>query len=474
MSGWHVGVAKEEITPPDGHWLDGWGARNSASTAVTHKIYAKALALRWHDDAMAVIVTTDLLGFSPTLTESLVEWVEREFSLPRSNLILNASHNHSGPVVDDVLPLYFNLSAEHNARVSAYTADLEQKLQAVIRNAIAKLAPATIGRACALAGFAVNRRRFWPGFRGLPQAVDHDVPVLSARAAAGEGESEGRLLAVMFGYSCHATCTDDMTVHGDFPGHAQAAIEAAHAGTVALFLNGCGADQGPVPRFRPGLGETYGGVLAAAVEDALFERELPNGDLSGGTSAVDGPLRCAFGTASLPLEPPKSRAEYVAMRDADKPAHQRHDEQAASTTLQRSVDFQLARLDSGRALPVALDYKVQVWRFGFRGAALPPLTLVALTGECVVDYALRLKRELGCESTWVSSYNNELLAYVPSARVREEGGMEGGEAMLEYRHPSRFGAAVERNIVAKVHELHDGLTAGGDDAAGSSKKQRMG
>ena len=225
---------------------------------------------------------------------------------------------------------------------------------------------------------------------------------------------------------------------------------------------------------RPRGGESCGGVPAASVEDSLFRGELPSGDLRGGACAVDGPLRCAFGTASLPLEPPKSRAEYVAMRDADKPAHQRHDEQAASTTLQRSVDFQLARLDSGRALPVALDYKVQVWRFGFRGAALPPLTLVALTGECVVDYALRLKRELGCESTWVSSYNNELLAYVPSARVREEVGLEGCAAMLEYRHPPRFGAAVAPNIVAKGHDLHDRVTAGRADAAGSSKKQRMG
>ena len=187
MAGWHVGVAKEDITPPAGHWLDGWGARKSASVAVSHKIFAKALALRWRDDAPAVIVTTDLLGFSPTLTESLVAWVSQEFGLPRSNLILNASHNHSGPVVDDVLPLYFNLSAEHNARVSAYTAALEGKLQSVIRAALTTLAPATIGRACALAGFAVNRRRFWPGFRGLPQAIDHDVPVLS-------GEKEPHLL----------------------------------------------------------------------------------------------------------------------------------------------------------------------------------------------------------------------------------------------------------------------------------------
>ena len=50
-----------------------------------------------------------------------------------------------------------------------------------------------------------------------------------------------KLMAVVFGYSCHATCTDDGTIHGDYPGYAQAKIEEAHQseGTVALFLNGC-------------------------------------------------------------------------------------------------------------------------------------------------------------------------------------------------------------------------------------------
>ena len=81
------------------------------------------------------------------------------------------------------------------------------------------------------------------------------------------------------------------------------------------------------------------------------------------------------------------------------------------------------------------------------------LKLCALTGECVADYSLRLKAELGFESTWVTSYCNELLAYVPSERVRAEGGMEGGEAMMEYRHAARFGEGVEAAIVSKVHEL---------------------
>ena len=90
-------------------------------------------------------------------------------------------------------------------------------------------------------------------------------------------------------------CLPPGTIHGDYPGHAQAQLELRHPGCVALFLNGCGADANPLPRFRPGLAELYGAVLAAAVNDVLERRTLPNGDESGGTRPVHGPLRCAFG-----------------------------------------------------------------------------------------------------------------------------------------------------------------------------------
>ena len=120
---------------------------------------------------------------------------------------------------------------------------------------------------------------------------------------------------------------------------------------------------------------------------------------------------------------------------------------------------QLSILDSGGTLATSVGIKCQAWRFGGGGEDVEskPFTLIAGSGEWCVDYALRLKRELGADSTWVSSYNSELIAYVPSARVKAEGGMEAGEAMLEYRNPAPFGEEVEEVIVAKVHELVEGM-----------------
>lgn len=62
------------------------------------------------------------------------------------------------------------------------------------------------------------------------------------------------------------------------------------------------------------------------------------------------------------------------------------------------------------------------------------LTLVALASEVVVDYSLRIKRELDGDSSvdatapavWVAGYSNGYFGYVPSARVADEGGYEAG------------------------------------------------
>ncbi|HID75925.1 MAG TPA: hypothetical protein EYP56_08010 [Planctomycetaceae bacterium] len=77
----------------------------------------------------------------------------------------------------------------------------------------------------------------------------------------------------------------------------------------------------------------------------------------------------------------------------------------------------LARLDRGEQLPRSFAYPVQTWRFG------DELTMVFLAGEVVVDYALRLKRQLEADRTWVTAYANDAPCYIASARVIREGGM---------------------------------------------------
>ena len=107
----------------------------------------------------------------------------------------------------------------------------------------------------------------------------------------------------------------------------------------------------------------------------------------------------------------------------------------------------LQRLNAGESLAGTYPYPIQVWRLG------SSLILVALGGEVVVDYALRLKQELGSGSTWIAGYSNDVMAYIPSRRVLSEGGYEGGGAMVYYSLPSPWAPTIEERIIEGVRAV---------------------
>jgi hypothetical protein len=415
LADWKAGVAKTDITPDGPIWLAGFGARTKPSEGVMHPIYVKALALQDESGATSVLVTSDLLGFSRVMADFVAREALSKFGLPRERLAINSSHTHSAPVTDNVLRPAYPYDAAQQQVIDRYTAKLLPQVVATIGSAIKDLSPAAISFEQGLAGFAVNRRRV--GHREYPGPVDHDVPVLRV---AG---SDGKLRAVVFGYACHATSLSNYQVNGDWPGFAQDEVERAHAGAVALFVAGCGADANPLPRRTVELSKGYAKILAAAVDLVLEGKMKP----------VTGPLRAVFETVDLPFQQAPTREELQArLNDARLRSHAR---------------FLLGVLDREGKLADRYPYPVQVWRFG------KDLLWIFLGGEVVADYSLRLKKQYGWDNIWVSGYSNDVMAYIPSLRVLKEGGYEGGGAMIPYGQPASFRGPVEEIIIDKTAEL---------------------
>ncbi len=254
--------------------------------------------------------------------------------------------------------------------------------------------------------------------------VDHRVPVLRIVDQATKKD-----LAVLFGYACHCTVLGYQKFSGDYAGAAQAFLESRHPGAVAMFMNGCSGDQNPYPRRDPELATAHGRTLALAVETAL---ETP-------PRSISGPIRSAYRELPLRFDTLPTRAELeVRARSSDK-----LDASLASHLL--------ARLNAGETLETTYPYPIQVLRLG------NDLTLVALGGEVVVDYSLRLQREIHDPVVWVAGYSNDVMTYIPSRRVWEEGGYEGGDAMKWNDFPARWHPGLEEDIVRTVHELRRSL-----------------
>lgn len=419
---WQAGAGRVDITPREPIWMAGYAARTQPSSGVRQEIFAKALALRDQDRGTVVLVTLDLIGVTRELAHSVTERARRQFGLERDRIALNASHTHSGPLYQ--LRGSYQMTPGQEEVIGRYGKELPDKIVAAIGAALADLAPATLAFEQGFAGFAVNRRRV--GNRHYPGPVDHDVPVLAVRTP------DGRLRAVVAGYACHATVLADYVINGDWPGYAQREIERMHPGVTALFVAGCGADANPLPRRSVELAELYGKVLANAVSEVVHGKMKP----------LHGPLRTAFATVPAPFQTPPTRTELEARRN--------HSDQV----VRRHAERLLAILDRDGKLPDSYPYPIQVWRLG------DGLKFVALGGEVVVDYALRLKSKHGWDSTWVAGYANDVMGYIPSVRVLREGGYEGGGAMLYQNHPGPFAEAIEDTIVDQVAKLIEATSRG--------------
>jgi hypothetical protein len=426
-AGWKAGTAAVVITPAQPLWMAGYSSRTKPAEGKAQDLFAKALALEDAAGTRLVFVTTDLIGIPRPLRDAVEKQVQEKHRLPAASLLLNASHTHCGPVLRAGQSVLYDLSPEQARQVEEYVADLQGKLVTLIGQALAELAPARLSYSHARAGFAMNRRLPSPkGYQNSPNPegpVDHNVPILRVEGA------EGKLRAVLFGYACHNTTLSFQQFCGDYAGYAQEYLEEAHPGTTALFLMGCGGDQNPYPRGRLEQAKQHGRALANAVEAALLPKARP----------VWGPLRVAFQDVTLDFVPPATRDELLKQRES------------SDKYTQRRAKVFLEELERNGKIHSTYAYPVQVVQFD------GDLTLVALAGEVVVDYALRLKRELAGPTVWIAGYSNDVFGYVPSLRVLQEGGYEAGGAFRYSPIPGPFAPSVEERIVGKVHEMVKGV-----------------
>lgn len=423
---WQIGLAKAVITPETPVWLAGYGSKRVPEGKL-HNLWMKAMAFQDAAGQRAVLVTSDFQGVPRSMSDRVFARLQRELSLERSQVMFAFSHNHCGPRLGDDLIDYYPVESEQEQLVAEYTDLMVDRTVDVIKQALADLRPARLQQGLGKATFAVNRRNNREAevadllARGEPLKgpVDHDVPILTVT------RPDGTLAAVLFGYACHPTTLSFTKWCGDYPGFAQLAIETAHPGTLALFVNTCGGDQNPLPRRKVELCEQYGQQLAVGVEEALRDPLSP----------VSSRLRTAFQLVDLPYLKRVERAELEGLRND------------SNAIRARWAARLLALLDAGREFEAAYPYPLHAWQLG------DELLMIGMGAETVVDYALRFKTTYG-PGTWVLGYTDDMISYIPSRRVWDEGGYEGGSNLYEYGRPAfRWAGDIEDRIAEAVQAL---------------------
>ncbi len=308
-----AGIAKVDITPPADTPVVG---HVRPTNGVRDPIRAGVLLLD-NGDTQAAIVTLDLINTPAEMVSQLREAIAERTKTPVKNIMISASHNHSGPGW---------------SRDSGWSREMVTKIAAAAADASKQMRPVTIGYAEDRIDFNINRRKVIDGravVRLNPDGpCDHRVKVLRF--------DDGKTLEPM-GVLMHAVCHpcvftwgDKLTppfpkgfpkISADFPGEAMTFVEKTFGPkTHAMFLQGCAGDIRPnlpgVP-YRCGdeadikwTGRSLGCAVVRAVDRSVVREELAK-------RKSIYPLRCVTSVIDLPGKKGKLACEMQAMRVGD-------------------------------------------------------------------------------------------------------------------------------------------------------------
>lgn len=421
VKGWKAGVGRVVITPEQGMWMAGYAGRTKPAEGKLHELWAKTTVLEDENGQRAALLSFDLSGMPKSMSDRIRQRLHEKYALSKSQILLNFSHTHSGPVLRDYLYHIYKLDDAEIKKIEAYSDRLEDQVVAMVGKAIHDLEPVSLYAENGVSRLQVNRRNNVEATLHLATSLngpnDYAVPVIKAV------DAEGQPKAILFGYACHPTVLGEYLWSGDYVGFAQIALEKAFPGTTAMFFQGAGGDQNPLPRRSVALAEQYGNELAAAVERVLAEEMRPlSPQLSLSYTEVDLPLNDA---------PSKEALEKMIKE--------------TSGHFQSWAKMYYDKVSKGEQIRQHYPYPLQVWKIGDQ-------TLINLGGEVVVDYAIKLKNQYG-NNIFVFGYSNDVMAYIPSTRILREGGYEGATSQIAVGLPGPWKPEIEAMILHEIGQL---------------------
>ena len=418
-----VGVSKVDATPTHPVLLAGYGGRTTEHEGVDTPLWARAMVIG--QTKPVVIVVLDNCGVTQAIKDRLAKRLAKR-GVGADRLVVATTHTHNAPTLVGYAPIVWKgrTTPEQDKRVAAYTQFAIDQMERAVAEALARRESMTLEWTQGRATFGGNRRIInsgnWAGFghqRNAP--VDHSLPVLAAR------DAEGAVRAVWANYACHCTTVGGRNrISGGWAGFANTWIEKEFGDAVSLMTIGCGADIGPQPSGNLAIAEDHGRAIATETKRLLSEKTAP---LKGAPTVTVRQIR-------VPLAKPKPREHWEEQLKSGGFHHQ----------LAKAM---LAKLDATGEIPAEVNYPVSVWKFS------NDLAMVFLAGEVVVDYSVRLKRELDWSRLWLNAWANDMPGYIPSRRILREGGYEADFSQVYYEQPGRYDPAVEDQLVNTILEM---------------------
>ena len=414
----HAGAATADITPEGSHFLFGYPHVARMSTGVHDRLLSSALCLN-DGRTTLLFLANDIVSIGNESVGRVRDRIERATGVPVANMMITASHTHSGPMTFDLL------SCGEDAAVPkadpAYVRRLEDGIVQAAVQAHRSQRPAEVGLAVA-DGSCVGGNRHEPD-----GPADPATPVLVVR-----DRERQRFLAAMVICSMHPTVLheDSTLISGDFPAATRRYLQEHAFGIDCPVLHHTGPSGNQSPRHvtrantfeeATRLGNLLGASIAEAIAPARYTDDVV--------------LSCARNFVTLPERQPPSideadrRLQQAARRlDALRRNGDKRQEirTAECDWFGAEENLALARAAATNRLREAvasvMPAEVTVMRIG-------PWAFVGWPGEAFVEFGLQVKS--ACPDCYVIGLaNGELQGYLVTGEAVEKGWYEAMNAVF--------------------------------------------
>jgi neutral ceramidase len=395
------GCAKVNITPPLGITLI--GSYGKPSDTVMDDLYAKALVLSDGRETVA-LVSADLL-YTPLeeIANPVRALVADKLGIPRQNIMVCATHTHSGPEVFTRSKLPPKSRVPVSDLAQSYLQILVRKLADAVLIAHQNLRDVKIGAAVGeVPEVAFNRRpvaqdgRVKTTFTLPPEVVatrrikptdEGDVRVAFALDSGGSPlefgridprvfvlrveDADGRIVGSVVNFGCHPVCIypqSPTVISADYPAFVTRVVEQTEGG-VSLFLLGLAGNVVPIQRGvqpRELIGKAIGGE---AVRKLQFVAGRDDARLHGLCREVTFPIKAT----------PAEQADDAAWQ------------------------------------PVRTE--IQVLRLG-------DICILGLPGEVLMEVGKEIRKKAGIEKLLMATVANDTIGYVCHSQAYDQGGYE--------------------------------------------------
>ncbi|MBN1261022.1 MAG: hypothetical protein JXB35_10115 [Anaerolineae bacterium] len=427
-----IGTVVSQITPPVGIQLSGYAERVGVSTGIYDDLLLQTIALA-QGETRALLIAADLIGFGDAFFADVSRIIQTRFAIPPENILLVASHTHSGPTIPYSFMDLDTLDQEYlsflQVRILADAALALERLEGDYRLTV------TQGRAT----FGVNRRK--PNAQGeiemLPNlAAPRDEQVLVVQLY----DTTGPRRVILFNYACHADVlgSDNHMITAEYPGAARRFIENALPDALAVYLPGYAAEINPF--VVDARGEFYG-----TYEDVLrLGRDLGEEVLRvlGTPSPTDlePALVCRAAEATLPLGEIPPLEHFRRMADADH-------SQRPSWEPDWGVFARHLLADPDTHLRPFVPVRLTTWQLA------AGVTLLGVGAEASVEYGLWIKAMFPDQVIVPVGYASGQIAYLSTHQQILEGGYESELGNVWYGHPAPFAPRSEDVLLNTIREF---------------------